>query len=289
MTVYLNGDYLARADAKVSVDDRGFIFGDGVYEVVRALDGSFFTWDEHLDRMDRGMRELGFRTDSIPRRQALLEVAERLLHENDLLTGDATVYLQITRGAARRTHYYPPAETPVTVYLSASRFVPPLELRGVGADAITHPDLRWSRCDLKTVNLLPNVMAKQKAVESGAIEAILVRDGAITEGASTNVYGVVDGEIRTYPATNFILPGITRAVVLELAGDLGIPVREEPIMLSELSNVDEIFLSGTTTDILPIVRVDDKAVGTGKPGPVAIKLREALAKRMESTAGAGAR
>ncbi len=289
MTVYLNGEFLPRADAKVSVDDRGFIFGDGVYEVVRALDGAFFTWDEHLDRMAVGLTELGFRKDFHPRRESLLEVAQRLLAENDLDAGDATVYIQVTRGAAKRTHFFPPAETPPTVFLSVSRFTPPLELRATGADAITHPDLRWSRCDLKTVNLIPNVMAKQKAVEAGTAEAILVRDGAITEGASTNVYGVVNGEIRTYPLCNFILPGITRAVVLELAVDLGIPVREEPVMFDDLPEVDEIFLSGTTTDILPIVRVDGRTIGTGAPGDVASRLREALAQRMEAETNVGAR
>jgi D-alanine transaminase len=278
MLVYLDGDYLPHERAKVSVDDRGFLFGDGVYEVIRAFDGRFFTADEHLRRLERGLQGLDIRwtggTDTI------LEIGRRLLAENDLAEGDATLYLQITRGAAPRTHAFPATTTPPTLYASTSRFVVPHELRERGVDAITHADLRWSRCDLKTVNLLPNAMAKQRAVEAGAWESIFLRDGVVTEGASTNVFGILDGQLRTYPKCNYILPGITRDVILELAAEREIPVAEEPILAEELPRLEELFLTGTTTDVQPVVRLDGRAVGDGVPGPIARALQTALTERI---------
>src|SRR5262245_29867727 len=198
MTVYLNGSYVERAAAKVPVDDRGFLFGDGVYEVTRAYDGVLFGWARHLRRLERGLEGLGISVAARVR-DGLAEISERLLRENGLESGDATVYLQITRGVAQRTHYFPPPGTPPTVFLSASRLAVPDEIRTRGAAAIAIPDLRWGRCDLKTVNLLPNVLAKQQAVAAGAFEAVLVRDGIVTEGASSNVLAVKDGVLRTHP------------------------------------------------------------------------------------------
>jgi D-alanine transaminase len=284
MLVYLNGEFLPRSEAKVSVDDRGFVFGDGVYEVIRAIGGRLFTADEHLERMEGGMRALGIQPSEETQRAALLGIARRLLRDNGLLDGEATVYVQVTRGAAPRLHQFPPAATRPTVYLATAAFLPPLEIRGVGAAAITTPDLRWSRCDLKTVNLLPNVLAKQLAVEAGATEAILVREGVVTEGASTSVFGVVDGRIRTYPASNYILPGITRGMVMELAAAQGHRVVQRPLLVEEIRRVDELFITGTTTDVLPIVRLDGRPVGAGRPGPVTLGLQEALAERMRTAA-----
>jgi D-alanine transaminase len=284
MLIFLNGEFLPRSEAKVSVDDRGFVFGDGVYEVIRAVGGRLFTADEHLERMEGGMRALGIQPSEETQRAALLGIARRLLRENGLLDGEATVYVQVTRGAAPRLHQFPPAATRPTVYLSTAPFLPPVEIRGVGAAAITTPDLRWSRCDLKTVNLLPNVLAKQLAVEAGATEAILMRDGVVTEGASTSVFGAMDGRIRTHPASNYILPGITRGVVMELAAALGHRVVQRPLLVEEIRRVDELFITGTTTDVLPIVRLDGRPVGDGRPGPVTLGLQEALAERMRTAA-----
>jgi D-alanine transaminase len=145
------------------------------------------------------------------------------------------------------------------------------------------PDIRWSRCDLKTVNLLGAVLAKQRATSAGALEAVLIRDGAVTEGSHTNVFGVIDGEIRTYPSSNYILPGVTRDVVLELAREQGLAVRETPIFAEELAGVEELFVTGTTTDVMPIVRLDGKAVGSGKPGEITMQLYSALGARMAET------
>jgi len=279
---YLDGAYVPRAEARVSADDRGFLFGDGGYEVTRAIDGRLFEAERHRVRLARTLHAL--RID-YPHAEiaALDEVALRLLRENDLLQGEATVYVQVTRGAALpRTHHFPPAGTRPTVYLAAQRFVPPAGLRERGASVITVPDIRWSRCDLKTVNLLPNAMAKQQAVEAGCDEALFVRDGVVMEGAHTNVCFVLDGELRTAPLTNYILGGVTRDVVLALAAEAGIPVREYPLLREEVARASEAFLTSTTSDVLPVVRIDGAPVGDGAPGPVARRLLELLQARMRA-------
>jgi D-alanine transaminase len=288
MLVYLNGQFLPREKAFVSVDDRGFVFGDGVYEVIRVVDGRFFTGAEHLARMEEGLDAIGIErpADLTPAR--IIEIGERLLGENDLLEGHATVYLQITRGAAVRTHFFPTTPVEPTIFISTARFSPAPDLLETGASAVTCPDVRWSRCNLKTLNLLANVLAKQSAVEKGAVEAIFVRDGVVTEGSSTNVFVALDGRLHTFPVCNYILAGITRGVVLELAAELGIQVQETPARAEDLVRADEIFLTGTTTDVLPIVEVDGRPVGTGTPGPLALALGRALAERMSpSPANAG--
>ena len=281
MTVYLNGVYLDRAQATVSVDDRGFLFGDGVYEVTRAHHGQLFEGERHLRRLARGLEGIGL---ALPAglAAALLEISGRLLRENGLEEGDATVYLQITRGTAPRTHHFPPPGTAPTVFLSASRLKVPEDVRARGAHVITTPDLRWARCDLKTVNLLPNVLAKQQAVAAGAFEAVFMRDGVMIEGASSNTFAVIGGVLRTHPATHRILAGITREVVLELAADLGIPVAEQPVTAAELAGgASEVMVMATTADVMPVVRVDGRAVGDGRPGPIARALHKALLARME--------
>jgi len=281
MIVSLNGEYLDRTRATVSVSDRGFLFGDGVYEVTRARDGRLFEAARHLRRLARGLEALDIALPPGLDSATLLEISERLLHENGLEQGDATVYLQITRGAAEpRTHHFPPAGTPPTVFLSANRLIVPDDLHARGVTAITTPDLRWERCDLKTVQLLANVLAKQQAVAAGAFEAILVRDGIATEGASTNLLAVIDGAIRTHPADHRILPGVTREVVLELATELGVSASEAPLSVRELFGASELFLTGTTVDVMPVVQVDGRAIGGHRPGPVARELHAALRARL---------
>ena len=274
MLVYLNGRYIPKSEATISVDDRGFLFGDGVYELTRALGGRLVKEEEHWARLARGMREMRIGGTDHLDRDRLREISERLLRENGF-TNDAMVYAQVTRGAAVRAHVFPD-DTPPTVYVAASPFTAPAELRRNGVRAITVPDIRWSRCDLKTVNLLPNVVAKQRAKEAGAWEAVLVRESAVTEGASTNVFGVLDGEIRTYPKCNYVLPGVTRDVVIGLARELGYEVNESPLFVEELPGLEELFLTGTTTEIQSIVELDGRPVGDGAPGPIARALLEAL-------------
>ncbi len=273
--VYVNGQFVDRDQAVVSVDDRGFVFGDGVYEVTRSRDGVLLEVDRHVRRLERSLAGL----DLVYSPSELVAISLRLLRDNGLARGEATVYWQVTRGAAPRTHQFPPAGTPVTVYASASIFTPLHDKRASGVGTILLADQRWARCDLKTVNLLPNVLAKQKAVAAGVHEAILMRDGVIMEGAATNFFGVIDGVVRTHPRSNYILPGITREVVLELAHELGLAVREEPMFVDDIPRLSESFLTGTTNDVMPVVAIDGRPVGDGRPGPIAGRLYSALIAR----------
>jgi len=268
MNVYLNGSYTTREHASIPVTDRGFLFGDGIYEVIRAVEGQLFRADAHIRRMREGLDAL-----SIPMSNEALSqlpaIGLNLLRQNDHLAGEATIYIQITRGAAwPRTHNYPDPPVEPTTFLYTDVFTPYLKLHQEGVKAITLPDLRWSRCNLKTVNLLPNAMARQQAIEAGANSALMIRDGQLTESPNANIFAVVDGTLRTYPLCGYILDGITRQVVLEIAAKHSIPVREVPVQVEELDRVDELFFSGTTTDIQPVVVIDGRPVGNGSPGPV---------------------
>jgi D-alanine transaminase len=280
---YLNGQYLPRSAAMIPVDDRGFVFGDGVYEVWRVINGQLFENERHLARLAFGLSELRIEPPEIARADALLEVANRLLRESDLVDGEATLYLEVTRGAAPRTHAFPAAGTPPTVYATVNRFKPQDDLRARGASAITMRDVRWLRCDIKTIQLLPNVMAKQAAVERGAMDALMIRDGVVTEGSHANVLGVIDGVIRTHPTNHLILPGITRALVLDMARASGVPVVEQAFSERDIPRLEELFLAGTTADVMPIVRVDEKPVGNGVPGPIATRLFEKLRAHMDAS------
>lgn len=279
MTVYLNGQFLPVEQAKLSVLDRGFIFGDGVYEVWRVVDGRLFEHQRHHRRLRHGLEALEIAMP-VHELDALEQVAYRLLRENDLEQGESTFYVEITRGAAPRTHAFPPAGTKATVFGMVTRFEVPHALRATGAKGITHPDTRWLHCDIKTVQLLPNVMAKQKAQAAGALEAIFIRDGLVTEGTHTSVFGVKNGQLVTHPLSPLILRSITREVVLELAREQRVPVREEPFSATALFELDELWVSGTTTDITPIVEVDGRKIGTGSPGPVATRLYAGLQARL---------
>ena len=280
--VYVNGKFVPRTEARVSVEDRGFVFGDGVYEVLRAINGRLFATRFHNKRLERSLAgiRIGLNDGDSPER--FVEIGRQLLKENDLLGGQATVYMQVTRGAATRAHNFPVPDTEPTIYISVASFTPYNDLAETGATAITHPDLRWGRCDLKTLNLLPNVLASQVAKERGTFEAMLIRDGVVTEGTKTNFFGVVDGTLRTHPCDSHILPGITRSVLHELASGLNIELDETPIRESEIPNLSELFLTGTTTDVMPVVRLDDKPVGNGKPGELTRKLQRVLAESLAS-------
>jgi D-alanine transaminase len=285
-TIYLNGQFLPKDRAVVSVDDRGFVFGDGIYEVVRVIEGQLFAWDDHATRMARGLRavRIGFSERDVAGLEA---VCLRLVRDNDLTAGEATIYLQVTRGAAPRVHSFPPDGTRPTVYAVASAFTPSADMRDTGVKAITFPDFRWARCDLKTVNLMGAVLARQAAREAGAYEALLIRDGVLTEGAATNAFVVLGGVIRTYPLSNYILHGISRLHALEEARALGIPVEEDPVTHAELVGADEVFITGTTTDVAPIVALDGQPVGSGTPGPVTRRVQQAFLARLHGAIPAG--
>lgn len=280
---YLNGQFVPRADASISVEDRGFIFGDGVYEVWRVIDGRLFESERHLDRLRFGLGELRIARPEIANPDVLADVANRLLGGSGLLDGEATLYVEITRGAAPRTHQFPPAGTRPTVFATANRFAPPDAVRARGAACITIADIRWARCDIKTIQLLPNVLAKQEAAEHDAIDAIMIRDGAVTESSHANVIGVLDGVIRTHPTNHRILAGVTRAVVLDIARELGYAVREEEFTESDIPRLTELFLVGTTTDVMPVVTVNGAAIGGGRPGLIAQRLHAELRARLTGT------
>jgi D-alanine transaminase len=288
MIVYLNGEFLPIENAKISVLDRGFIFGDAVYEVWRGVRGDLFEPDRHLARLASGLKDVQIGAPKESKRDALLAISERLMRENDL-TGESSLFLEMSRGAAPRTHQYPKPPVPPTVFIMASAFTPPEDLRARGGAVICVDDNRWNRCNVKTTQLLPNVMAKQEAAEHDALDAIFVRDGMLTETSHANVMAVIDGAVWTHPITGHVLPGVTRDVVLELAKSLGITVREKPIPKADLAKASEVFLTGTLSDVMPIVTVDGRKVGDGRPGPISKKLFAALRERLDAVGSVPAR
>lgn len=270
MIVYLNGRFLPREEARISPEDRGFTFADAIYEVVRYGGGRPYRLAEHLERMRGGLEAL-----RIPSDPAFFPgVASRLLEENGLAAEDGLVYAQISRGAAPRYHAFPPAGTTPTVY-AFSRPTDPPPPSG-GGRAILAPDERWGRCDIKTVMLLPNVLASQKAREANATEAILVRDGIAWEGTKANLFALLGGVLRTAPRGPRILPGVTRGAAIEAAARLGMRVEERPISVEDLFTAEEVFLASTTLWTYALVEIDGRRIGDGRPGRVAGQLCEAL-------------
>jgi D-alanine transaminase len=259
-TVYLNGQYLPDDQALISPLDRGFTYGDGVYEMIRAYHGRIFLPAEHFARLASSCAKMRIGAHLTP----LEEVPERLLRENGL-TGDALIYLQITRGTAPRSHVFPPADTHPTVFGMAWAFTRNPAFAGPGAIAILEPDVRWSRCDIKVTSLIPNSFAAQRAKELGAHEGLFVRDGVVQEGSLSNFFAVFDGEVRTAPLSNYILPGITRAVVLDLCRQHGIPCRETPVFATELGEADELFLTSTPYDVVGIDCLDGRKLPAERP------------------------
>jgi D-alanine transaminase len=272
MIVFVNGRYVPREQAAISPEDRGFLFADAIYEVVRFHRSRPFHLEEHLQRMREGLAAVRIEADP----GFYPEVAARLLAENGLAGSDATVYAQISRGAAPRRHVFPPAGTPPTLFAFARESDPPPPAEG-GA-AILVPDERWGRCDIKTVMLLPNILAAQEARDAGAIDAILVRDGLALETTKANLFAVIGGVVRTAPNGPRILPGVTRGATIAAARRLGLPVEERAFTVEEMSSASEVFLASTTLWTYSLVRIAGRQVADGRPGPVAARLREALQK-----------
>jgi D-alanine transaminase len=273
-TVYLNGRFVPKAEAFVSVDDRGFLLSDGVYEVIPFYEGVPFYLDRHLARLRRSLAAVRIDFDVA----GLDGVLRHLLAVNALERAERSLaYVQITRGAAPRTHYFPERPVPPTVYAYVNAWSRPADAAwSRGFTAITVPDQRWHRVDIKTIGLLPNALAFQAARDAGADDCIFVRDGIAIEGAHQNFWGVFDGKAVTHPETNLILAGITRGVVLELARARGIPCEERPILAEELRRAEELFFTGTTGEVRPCVRVDGVPVGDGRVGPVTRALSDAF-------------
>ena len=280
--VYLNGEFVPKSEAMVPVEDRGFLFGDAVYEATPAYGGAPFLLDRHLARLSRGLAALRIDYDVA----AMPEIHRRLIAENGLDGAPFSfVYVQVTRGVAPRGHAFPREPVAPTVYGFASPAVrPPRNRWEEGYAAVTVPDRRWGRVDVKVTSLVANVLAQQAAADAGVEDAIFVRDGMALEGTHNNFFAVFDGTVTTSPASNYILHGITRSFVLERAQALGIPVDERAIPVEELREADEAFFAGTTTEIRPTVEVDGRSVGTGRVGPVTRRLFDDFVR---VTAGGG--
>ncbi|HSG81983.1 MAG TPA: D-amino acid aminotransferase [Gemmatimonadota bacterium] len=280
--VYLNGELVPHGEAKVSVEDRGFNFADGIYEVLRIVGGRPFRVEDHLDRFTSGARaleiDLPLARDGL--RAAVLDVARA----NDIQEG--TVYVQLTRGAAPRGHAFPDGVTPTLVMLARPNPGPAAEKLERGVAVVTAPDLRWGYCEVKTIGLLPNVMAYQHARSEGAFEAVLVRDGIVTEGAHTSAFCVRDGTVYTHPIDN-LLPAITRKHAIEAFRGNGIEVVEVGVPVDEFRTADEVFLTGTTTEVMGVVSIDGEGVGDGKPGKIT-RLGQKLYRRALDAERAGA-
>lgn len=280
MLIYLNGKFLPREQALIPVSDRGFLFGDSLYEVIRSYRGLLFEAEAHLQRLQNGLHALRLHVAEF---EQLLEIARRLLTENNLAQAEATIYFQITRGAVfPRTHHFPPADTPPTVYIAVNKYAFNTDYLKTGVAVITVPDVRWSRCDLKTTNLLANILANQQAHELGAYEALFVREGVITEASHSNFFVVQDGKVFTHPLGNAILPGITRQVVFKLCEQLHIKIEETPLPAAQIAEASEAFLSLTSAEVLPVIQVNDKKLGEGKPGELTQLLQRAFGEYVES-------
>ena len=263
-TVYLNGEFLPDSEARVSVLDRGFIFGDGVYEVVPVYGGKLFRFSEHLSRLQNSLDALRIPNPLSDDQWTI--ILTDLINRNG--GGDQSLYLQITRGSAKRDHAMPENPTP-TVFAMCNELKPlPAETINNGVAAITLDDIRWLRCHIKAISLLPNVLLRQEALDQGAAEAILIRDGYATEGAASNLFAVINGVITTPPKGPILLPGITRDLILELAANNNMSHKESSISLTELQRADEIWLTSSTKEILSVTQLDGKSIADGKPGPL---------------------
>jgi D-alanine transaminase len=266
----VNGRVSALRAARIPVLDRGFLLADGVYEVLRTYGGRIFELDAHLDRLEASAA--GLRLPLPLSRPRLARRLGALVRRSGLR--EARIYVQVTRGVALRQHSFPAAARPSLVVCVDRLRPPPAAWVERGVAAITVADIRWGRCDLKTIALLPNVLAKQQAVEAGAHEAIFVGpDGSVREGASTNVFVVRRGSVWTPPLGRTLLPGVSRGVILRLARDAGLPVHERRLRRRDLLTADEVLLSSTLQEILPVVRIDGRRIGRGVPGPVGRELR----------------
>ncbi|MDT7044188.1 D-amino-acid transaminase [Candidatus Nitronereus thalassa] len=267
---YLNGEFLPLEEAMVSIEDRGFQFGDGIYEVIRVYQGKPFGLVEHLERLNKSAKAIGIALTST--NQEWEAVIREGLERSGYL--ECKVYIQVTRGVAPRDHLFPKESSPTTVitFRQMSGLSPELIQQGVSV--VTRPDLRWARCSIKSLNLLPNILTKQEANEAGAFEALLIKDGMITEGTSSNVVLVKNGTLITPALSDQLLAGVTRQSVLEIARRNGRVVEERAVPEEELTQADELFLIGTTIEVLPITTLNGESVGSGKPGKVTNMVRK---------------
>jgi len=271
--VYLNGNIVNQQDAKISVFDRGFIFGDGVYEVIAQMNGQLFYHEAHLNRLKDGLRKINIDFDI----SMLSKAIDELIKASDLTCQDYILYIQITRGIAPRKHAYPEKAIPTILMFATPKVLP--NINEVDAKVISRDDFRWSRCDIKMTSLLGNVMLNEEAKQHDCYETILHRNGVFTEGSHCNLFFVKNGVVYTHPADQFILKGVTRMAVLDVCSSLDIEVREIPVKTTDLLNIDEAFLTGTSVQIASIQQIDDHILyAKNEKGSITKKLQEAFLK-----------
>jgi len=276
--VYFNGQFMPNDKVAISPDDRGFLFGDSVYEVVRWYGGFFFDMEGHLNRLRRSLKEIRLAWDV----DGFKEVAEELVHKNSLGDTCSLVYLQVTRGASPRSHAFPDPPVKPTVYAFVRRHSMDTLLweRGIAIDL--KPDPRWNRCDIKTTALLANILAYQDAHDAGFSEVCFTRDDMITEAAHSNVFLVRDDTIFTHPESHYVLSGITRKNVIEIAADKNISMCQEAVPVSMLPYIHEAFLTNTSGEVLPVIKIGSQVIGDGTPGALTKKMQQLFRERVNT-------
>ncbi len=272
--VYLNGRFIGNDESFISTDDRGFYFADGVYEVIKYYKGLPFCFEEHMIRLRNSLSSVRIDFDI----SIIGSLCDQLIQDNLLHDEYAGVYIQITRGVSPRIHRFPGKEVRPTIFVRAFKMPSYPEDLQNGIHVITREDIRWLRCDIKSIALLPNTMLFQEAVEQGAGECFLIRNGNYTEATHSNIMAVMGGTVYTHPDSNLILPGITKKAVIRLCDELCIPCTERPVAQNETGMFEECFITGTGSEVMPVVSIDRKPVGNGKPGPLTRLLQEAFFK-----------
>ena len=276
--VLINEHLVDEQDACVPYNDRGYVFGDGIYEYIRTYNNNIFTAKPHFERLLRSAKEIGLELKYNV--EELTELIQELLAANGVVNGG--VYIQVTRGAAPRDHAFPTPSVEANVMAFTKTYDRPYKLLEEGINAITTEDIRWLRCDIKSLNLLGNVLAKERAVKYNAQEAIQHRGDIVTEGSSSNVYAIKAGEIYTHPVNNYILNGITRMVIKDIAQEKGIPFNEGTFTVDFLRNADEIIVSSTSIEVMPVVKLDGEQVGDGEVGPITKSLQEGFNRYIDT-------
>ena len=262
---YINGSFIPKEDIHIGPDDRGFLFGDGIYEVMKWYGNFFFDSESHLARLKRSLREVRINWAQV---DSFLNISSELIMRNHLENKHALVYMQVTRGAAPRNHSFPEPPVEPTVYAFAREINQAGPKLPAGISVLLRKDIRWSRCDIKSISLLANTLSFQEAHEKGMKECIFVRDGVLTEGSRSNIFVVADDTLYTHPESGYILSGVSRKNTIRLAKASGIPVREEPFPEKDLSGIREAFITNTSAEITPVTSFDTMQVGNGMPGPI---------------------
>ncbi|WP_044340307.1 D-amino-acid transaminase [Rossellomorea aquimaris] len=274
-SVFINGEVVDRDNAKIDIEDRGYQFGDGIYEVIRVYGGNTFTMKEHMERLYQSAEKMKL---AIPySEEELTGHLLKLIDSNQVK--DGIVYLQVTRGVSARQHHFPSGDVIGSVVAYTKDFPVPSQQMERGVTAKLLEDIRWLRCDIKSLNLLGNLLAKEEAASEGHFEAILHRGDTVTEGSSSNAFMVKDGVIYTHPATNLILNGITRRVIEGLCKENKISFQEEAFLVRELLEADEVFIASTTSEVMPVIKIDEQTIGDGKTGPVTKRLQVLFSER----------